>query len=130
MSDPAMEFSIKIDRFAKDMLPRKRNDFIRRIALGLFSKVIYKTPVDTGRARGNWQCTLGDPARSVVGNLDKVGAPTVSSADGTIKAARPGEVIWLSNNLPYIGRLENGWSKQSPYGMVKISLAEIEARFQ
>lgn len=33
--------------------------------------------------------------------------------------------IYIANGLPYILRLENGWSKQAPAGMVAITLAEL-----
>jgi hypothetical protein len=41
-----------------------------------------------------------------------------------------GQKIFLTNALPYAIRLENGWSKtQAPQGMVKLSLAEITAKY-
>lgn len=33
--------------------------------------------------------------------------------------------IFLTNNLPYIERLERGWSKQAPTGMVALTVAEF-----
>jgi len=36
--------------------------------------------------------------------------------------------IFIVNGLPYINRLENGWSQQAPNGMVAITLAELPAR--
>ena len=38
----------------------------RTMALQGLNGVIYRTPVDTGRARGNWQTTVGEPASGSV----------------------------------------------------------------
>lgn len=32
--------------------------------------------------------------------------------------------FYFANSLPYAFRLENGWSKQAPMGMVKVTTAE------
>jgi hypothetical protein len=37
-----------------------------------------------------------------------------------------GSIFYLTNNLPYGERLEYGYSKQAPSGMVRITLAEYE----
>ena len=33
-----------------------------------------------------------------------------------------GQTIYMVNNLPYARRLEYGWSKQSPSGVVRITV--------
>jgi hypothetical protein len=39
----------------------------------------------------------------------------------------PGNVWYLTNNLPYIARLEfDSWSTQAREGMVRISLRELD----
>jgi hypothetical protein len=38
---------------------------------------------------------------------------------------RSGLKLFLVNLVPYINRLEHGWSKQAPQGMIGITLAEI-----
>lgn len=47
---------------------------------------------------------------------------------GSLKAAwkieHNGDEVIIYNNLPYAERVENGWSKQAPAGMMKISLLE------
>jgi hypothetical protein len=39
------------------------------------------------------------------------------------------ENCYIQNNLPYAERLENGWSKQAPHGMVKITLYELAEKY-
>ena len=44
-----------------------------------------------------------------------------------IAPAKFGATIYLVNNLPYAVRLEYGWSKQAPAGMVRITAAEFQS---
>ena len=79
-----------------------------------------------GSARGNWQTSLGAPASGEVDSTDKAGVKTLAKMWGDTKLA-PGNVWYLTNNLPYINRLEfDGWSTQSAEGMVRISLRELD----
>ena len=73
-----------------------------------------------GRARGNWQCSLNAPITSEIDRIDANGIGPRAEVRATVKV---GEVNYLSNNVPYIRRLEfEGHSKQAPDGMVRISL--------
>ena len=103
----------------------------RKIALEMFRRVILRTPVDTGRARGNWQTTIGAPAFGTLDETDKSGRAAIARATTVCLAwkAVSGAWIFLANNLPYIqtlehGRVGNRGSKQAPSGMVAITVAE------
>jgi hypothetical protein len=95
-------------------------DRVRRAScLELFRLVIYATPVDTGRLRGNWQTTINSPAP---------GEASRQSADGAIAEAVANlgslvDVVWFTNNLPYAEAIEYGHSKQAPEGMVRRHVA-------
>ena len=98
----------------------------RAIALELFSSIIKDTPVDTGRARGNWQTSIGAPKDGEI-NRDGAGPALAEAASETAKFGM-GKVIYLANGLPYIYRLEYlGWSKQSPDGMARRNVARIQS---
>lgn len=99
----------------------------RKIALEMFRRAILRTPVDTGRARGNWQTTIGAPAIGTLKETDPSGRKAIANATtvGLTWRARTGASILLTNNLPYIERLEHGYSKQAPAGMVAITVAEF-----
>jgi hypothetical protein len=45
---------------------------------------------------------------------------------GKVSGADAGDIVFLVNNLPYGPRLERGWSKQAPSGMVGITVAEFQ----
>src|SRR5690606_23664498 len=114
-----------------------------------------RTPVDSGRARGNWQVTIGTPASGVVPVSDKQGGQTIAKGTETINAIPPFDVVWITNNMPYIEVLEyglfnppdpgpskdprpdrkgrvlvkDGYSQQAPQGMVGVTLAELRTMF-
>jgi hypothetical protein len=95
---------------------------IQYVCFTLFKDIVMGTPVDTGRARGNWQASIGSAAGGVVNASDKSGGVTISQAQPDIEKA-PGTVFYISNNLPYIYRLEfEGWSKQAPAGWIRYSI--------
>jgi hypothetical protein len=80
-----------------------------------------------GRFRGNWQVSIGSPKTSEVKRIDPGGAATIAEGALVIEAAVAGPSIWLMNNVPYAERLEHGWSKQAPAGVVKITVAEFQS---
>lgn len=114
---------------------RRIDTVIRKSTIELFGSVIKMTPVDTGRAKGNWQCTLSSPARGEIDRLDGAGLGSTngSAAYGdvltTVKGT--GSVVYLTNNVPYIGKLEYipNYSKQAPNGMVRLSLQRFGGIF-
>ena len=96
---------------------------IRKSTIELFGRVVKMTPVDTGRAKGNWQCTVGSPATDEIDRLDKSGSTVMAEVKQNVPKA--GSIVWLANNVPYIRALEYGHSKQAPEGMVRIAVAEF-----
>lgn len=92
---------------------------VRRCALATDAAVVIATPVDTGRARSNWQVELGQAAQGVVDVPDKSGQSAISQGKRVIDTYKSGTSINLTNNLPYIERLNDGWSAQAPAGFVE-----------
>lgn len=92
---------------------------VRRCALATDAAVVIATPVDTGRARSNWQVEIGQAASGQVAALDKSGQSAIQAGKSVIQAYKGGSSINLTNNLPYIERLNNGWSAQAPAGFVE-----------
>lgn len=100
--------------------------FTRRLAIEAFTRVIMRSPVDTGRFRGNWQVAIDNIPEGTLEIDDANGTATVSAATAAAAGVRLGDVIYLINNLPYAQRLENGWSGQAPAGMVGITVEELQ----
>lgn len=112
---------------------------VQKIGMQVLRGVVMRTPVDTGRARSNWHVSLGSPVvieRDPYAPGEKLGIgeganaqATITIGAATIEQAPAIGVIYLTNGLPYITRLEHGWSKQSPAGMVRLTLDQVAAQF-
>jgi hypothetical protein len=118
-----MSFASDVAAFAKKA-GKSVDETWRAIVLELFGSVIKDTPVDTGRARGNWQTTIGIPASGVVDRLGE--GEAVKEVSATAADFSGGKVIYLANNLVYIKSLEEGASDQAPAGMVRKNVARIQ----
>lgn len=106
----------------------KAEKAIRAIALQLFGAIIKDTPVDTGRLRGNWQTTIGTPASgSFENSKDRNGSVSGGSMRARVGQYKVGQKLFLTNNLPYAKAIEDGHSKQRPFGMVKTNVALFKA---
>lgn len=121
-------FSLNVDHWVEKIIRDggTLDQAIRIIALELFTKVILRSPVDTGRFRGNWQVMIGDVPDGVLDLTDPNGAATISKMTAEVLKLRAGQTITLINNLPYSLKLEDGWSKQAPAGMVKMTVLEFD----
>ncbi len=82
--------------------------------------------MDTGRARSNWQVNLDGPATGVVEPLDRSGQTAMDRGQVVVSSYRGGgknDSIHITNNLPYIERLNEGHSAQAPTGFVELAVA-------
>lgn len=84
-----------------------------------------------GRFRGNWQLGINTMPSGETGIIDS-GAKDGNGgvATGRIAAAIPdqatGNLFYISNNVPYARRLEYGYSKQAPTGLVGLTVARFQ----
>jgi hypothetical protein len=83
------------------------------------NEVVDRTPVVTGFARANWRPSLNAPSSSAVSFLDPTGAATKSRIVVVGLRWQPGDIFYLVNRAPYIGRLAEGSSPQAPAGYVQ-----------
>lgn len=123
------EFNKKLEHFAKVLVPQQVVLVQKKVALDLFTRIIVKTPVDTGRARGNWQITINAPATGVieVTGGKSSGDEALTKGSKKISSVKGFVTIFITNNVDYIGFLEEGSSDQAPKGMVALSIAEVSA---
>lgn len=87
-------------------------------------RVVLRTPVDTGRARGNWQLTIGEPADSIIEEI-RDPSTVITAGAQELRALEAFTVIFITNNVPYIIALEGGHSTQAPRGMIGLTLQEL-----
>lgn len=120
-----MSFTVDLTRFI-EKTKGNADKVVRETTIMLAQSVVVKTPVDTGRARGNWVFGAGSPDISTTENTDKSGAKTISKMVGQIGRTGAGGVTYITNSLPYIERLENGWSDKAPNGMIGLTVREFQ----
>lgn len=87
-----------------------------------------RSPVDTGRFRASWTIAVGQPDTHVQPPV----APgqTIAQPAPQIPALAIGQVVYLTNALPYARALEYGSSAQAPQGMVRLTALETPQRVQ
>ncbi len=101
---------------------------VKRIALNATANLIETTPVDTGWARANWVLEIGAPFRGTAGTREQAesGRIDASAQQSGIAAVatgyKLGPEIFLSNNVPYITRLNEGSSAQAPAAFVQAAI--------
>jgi len=118
---------------------------IRKVALDLLSNILRPEPygthaVDTGRARAGWYMSavgLGNKmdftsrvkTTSKSGKGITLGGVEQGKREGKFTAKLGpmtlNKYVEMVNGVDYIVYLEYGWSKQSPFGMVRISMRKM-----
>ena len=92
---------------------------VRSATISISEEIIDRTPVDTGRLKGNWIPSTDAP------NIKQTENKTPLISDVKYTASKSyGKVYYLVNSLPYARRIEyEGWSAvKAPQGMVRISV--------
>ena len=117
-----MSFASDIKK-ATEKYKKGYNDVVNISLLKLSRSVVFMTPVDEGRAQGNWFASSNGFDSTRISEDTGPNMSQISSiADGIA-----GNTFYLINNLPYIGKLEfEGHSRQAPAGMVRVSIENFQ----
>lgn len=111
-----------------DIIEQSVNQLAIEVALTIEDGLTLNTPVDTSQAISNWQVELGSPpedwieayARGKFGSTEATSRAVARRiARNVLSHREPGQPIYISNLLPYIGFLNDGSSKQAPAGFVQ-----------
>lgn len=96
---------------------------MKKLTLELHSQLAENTPRRTSWARSNWIPQIGKPSRETDGSPDNVSSSLAQEGLTTVatKYRLAQGPIFISNNVPYIRRLNEGYSKQAPAGFVELS---------
>ena len=97
----------------------------RKLSISLLRGLTKVTPVDTGRARGNWFVGMSTPNRTIDQNRKSTEA--ISDGLSVINKATATDYpsIVISNNLPYIEKLNDGHSGQAPKKFVESEISRV-----
>jgi len=149
-SNFSMEVETKeFNKHIKDFMKKTNlstETVLKKFAFDLLARIIRKTPVDTGRARGGWFVAMealgAQSSRSIEFNISrkaKGGKSKAVTRDAFEEGKAQGQFIdhtkghlnkWIEiiNGVEYIIFLEYGGktgSAQAPFGMVRVSMREI-----
>lgn len=125
------KFNAAIQEFARLKTEEEALLIVRKVVIDAYSRIVDRTPVDTGRARASWQFGFNtEPGGKVPeGDYKAMIAGIVAENVAKIEAA-PAAVWYIANHLDYIEALEAGWSKQAPAGMVSLTLRELARQLE
>lgn len=131
------QFSVDLTAF---VLKGKANmdEIVRKVVFALGTDIVSLSPVGDGnmwkspppkgyiggRFRANWQygnTETGEP-QGELPDIDPSGRASINRIVNGLPLKAGGLVHMLRNNLPYAERLETGWSKQAPGGMVGVTV--------
>jgi len=128
-------FTLDIDRFLS-RVDINANTVIKKLTLGIARSVIEKSPVDTGRFKGNWQLGINEKPSGTIDDASefdrsesgtaRTTAPSLVRIKNKLPERPAGSVLFITNNLDYAEKLENGSSQQAPSGVVEITVLEFQ----
>jgi hypothetical protein len=135
-SNDLAAFNRSLEEFHKRDVVDAASMLVRRVAFAIDRQLVMSTPVGNpdlwkrpapkgyvgGRARANWIPTLNVPATAAVEKRDKAGAATMALLAPVTADFKLGDQIWLSSNIKYIQRLNEGHSTQAPAGFVELAI--------
>lgn len=102
------------------------DEVVQKTTFRIFSSIIYVSPVDTGRFRGNWIASDGSYSMETLDVLDLTGNATVKKMEEIVFSIKAGGIVYMVNNLPYAIPIEYGYSQQAPTGVVRTRIASYQ----
>ena len=154
MAKDAKSWKLEIDEFMEEEVVGRAVEVQQTIMMDALGKVVVKTPVGNrrrwkrnieraqrglpplpkgyvgGHARKNWQITINRRPTNEVQGTDAGGNDTVSKGMQRVRQIDEPCIAYLSNLLPYMNRLEGGWSKSAPDGMVGPTVRELLQKYR
>lgn len=112
---------------------------VRKTVLDIGRRLVERTPVGDadywkspppkgyvgGHARANWSHSEGVRVVQEIDGVDASGSKSNDRIASSVSVNAAGKVHFIQNSVPYIERLEDGWSRQAPNGMVAVTAAEF-----
>lgn len=136
----------EFDRLAKE-IDEQVVQFERRVVLDLFTVVNVGNPVGNptiwkkprkgyvgGQSRRNWRLSLTRGGAVVAGTdpspMGKEDPAAKSAVENFLINLKAPTSLWLSNPMPYIDRLEQGWSRQQPTGWLLKAVYAVAQKYK
>ena len=102
-----------VEAYNKDKLKK-----VRTASFAAYDEILVGSPVATGRFRSNWMISTKKENQQTVGASAKIfGQATttdeIKKGNDAVRQLGNDTALYISNNLPYAKRLEEGHSTQS-----------------
>jgi len=122
-----MTFSEDLKKIGQE-IQRQADARVRRVALAALRQIDEGSPVDKGTFAANWVVSFDTIDRSFDPSKKEADrASTITTATAMISSkALCGTTIFFSNSAPYAIMLENGYSPQTPQGIVGPAITKIK----
>jgi hypothetical protein len=134
-----MTFALDLQRFA-EKTRGKADEAVGAVVIGIASRLDERSPVGDGsywitpppagyvggHFRGNWQLGVGTIPAGEIAGADPTGERTLGRITAAVPGEAAGKVYWIANNAKYARRLEDGWSRQAPQGLVGLTVIEFQ----
>lgn len=72
---------------------------VRVIAMAMLNEIVLRSPVDTGRFRGNNIVSVGAPVYTSINSVDKNGNETIQRGLSVMSGLEPFTQVFIQNNL-------------------------------
>ncbi len=124
MADPQIRAIVR-------SLGRLAERVVTKITLDVTANLVEGTPVDVGWARANWIPSIGVPFSANLSGMTPT--PLDVAAANQERGVATARVlgyklglgkVFVTNNVPYVPRLNDGSSKQAPAGFVQRAIAK------
>lgn len=130
--------SLSINLYAHaDRIEKNVGKAIKLAGYAAHTTLVYQTPIDTGQAKSNWKVSVGTPDLKNIGPHvpGEYGSTSQQNIAATLAEAwkvlskydlSQGD-LFIANGLPYIIKLNEGWSQQAPAGFIQKAVQRITA---
>lgn len=140
-------FTLQLEKF-KEKVAGQASDFVGLVVIGVAAELDFRSPVGDatywkskppkgyigGHFRANWQLGVGERPSAPHDGVDtspkdrKRGGANVGQMLSVLPGdgQNAGKIYWLSNNVPYAQRLEDGWSHLAPQGVVGLTVTMFD----
>jgi hypothetical protein len=112
-------------KFQATALEQAYSKLVRALALDVFRRIVYMTPRYTGRAQASWDLTMLEPSSFVPPEgAERYSRENFTAAVTALASLKLGDSVWITSNLVYIRRLNDGSSDQAPAQFVEQAVME------
>jgi len=131
-------FALDLAKFAEKAKERA-DEAVGAVVVGIAAELDRRSPVGDatywknpppkgyvgGHFRANWQLSIGSMPSGEVPGVDPTGAATQARILAVVPDDASGHVYYIANNVPYAQRIEYGWSRQAPEGLVGLTVLKF-----